>query len=236
MHTEMQTMTTPGSSDVVNAAAQTLRVAVVDDHPLFRQGLRQLLATEADLAIVADLGSALDALELAAHEPLDLAIIDLVLPTTSGVSLATALKRLQPACKILGLSMLDEPTRIAEMVRAGADGFALKSQPPAEIVAAIRTVLGGERYLPDEIAGEKVAMMIESDDAWPLRRLTQREREIFELLVAGRSNDDIASMLFIAKRTVETHRQHIMKKVGARSLVELIRIGMRHGVVTTCAP
>lgn len=237
MHTEMTMMTTnPGPTNPEAQVVKTVRVALVDDHPLFRQGLKQILARELDLQIVAELGSATDALELAAQGPIDLAIIDLILPTSSGVALATALRRIQPACRILGLSMLDEPTRIAEMVRAGADGFALKTQPPAEIIAAIRAVLAGARYLPDAISTDQLTKMIESDDAWPLRRLTQREREIFELLVAGRSNDDIATMLFIAKRTVETHRQHIMKKVGARSLVELIRIGMRHGVVTTCAP
>jgi DNA-binding NarL/FixJ family response regulator len=228
-------MTQPGPSNVVQPDVQIVRVALVDDHPLFRQGLRELLAKEVDLEIIADLGNALDVIDLASRSPLELAIIDLILPSTNGVAVTQALKRSQPTCKILGLSMLDEPTRIAEMMRAGADGFALKTQPPAEIIGAIRAVLAGQRYLPAGISADQVTMMIESDDAWPLRRLTHREREIFELLVSGRSNDDIASMLFIAKRTVETHRQHIMKKVGARSLVELIRIGMKHGVVTTVA-
>lgn len=233
MYAEMTT--NPGTTNAVEQPTQTVRVVLVDDHPLFRHGLRELLAKERDLQIVGDVGSGYDVLELAARAPIDLAIIDLVLPSTSGASLAAALKRIQPTCKILGLSALDEPTRIADMVRAGADGFALKTQPPADIIAAIRSVLRGARYLPEMSANEQVTKMIESDDAWPLRRLTTREREIFELLVAGRTNDDIAGMLFIAKRTVETHRQHIMKKVGARSLVELIRIGMKHGVVTTCA-
>lgn len=214
-------------------ATERASVVLVDDHPLFRQGLREVLGCEVDLDVVADCGNALDVLELAAQRTIDLAVIDLILPQTNGVALTSALKRLQPSCRVLGLSMLDEPTRIAEMMRAGADGFALKTQPPAEIIAAIRAVLTGTRYLPTVVATDQITTMIESDDAWPLRRLTQREREIFELLVAGRSNDDIASQLFIAKRTVETHRQHIMKKVGARSLVELIRIGMKHGVVTT---
>lgn len=214
-----------------DTGVQRAAVVIVDDHPLFRQGLVDVLQEDAHLEVVGDAGTALDALEIAQQRKVDLAIIDVILPATNGVSLTTALKRLQPGCKVLGLSMLDEPTRIAEMMRAGADGFALKSQAPAEIVGAIRKVLSGESYLPPTAANDQIQRMIVSEDAWPLRRLTQREREIFDLLVAGRSNDDIAAMLFIAKRTVETHRQHIMKKVGARSLVELIRIGMKHGVV-----
>ncbi|MDB4960606.1 MAG: response regulator receiver, LuxR family [Myxococcales bacterium] len=211
------------------------QIVLVDDHPLFRQGLREVLSRESDLDVIADVGLAAEAVQVAASRIFDVAVIDLVLPNTNGVALTTELKRLRPSCKVLGLSMLDEPTRIAEMIRAGADGFALKSQPPSEIVEAIRTVVSGTRYLPPTSSREQIHALIDSDDAWPLRRLTAREREIFDLLVSGRSNDDIASQLFIAKRTVETHRQHIMKKVGARSLVELIRIGMKHGVDTTVA-
>ena len=212
-------------------AVQRARVLLVDDHPLLRQGLGEVLAREVDVEGVATVGNATDALEIAQRERLHVAVVDVILPATSGVSLTAQLKRIQPTCKVLGLSSLDEPTRIAEMLRAGAEGFALKSQPPEDIVTAIRAIVAGGTYLPPTVASDQIQRLIASDDAWPLRRLTQRERQIFDLLVAGRSNDDIASMLVIAKRTVETHRQHIMKKVGVRSLVELIRLGMKHGVV-----
>lgn len=206
-----------------------VKTVLVDDHPLFRLGLRTAIG--AQLEIIGEVGTALDALELVQHTRLDLAIVDILLPRTSGVALTAALKRLHPGCKVLGLSMLDEPIRIAELLRAGATGYALKTQTPAEITRAVQLVLEGTPYLPPNVASDEIYAMVRSEDAWPLRRLTQREREIFDLLVAGHSNDAIAGQLFIAKRTVETHRQHIMKKVGARSLVELIRLGMKHGVV-----
>jgi DNA-binding NarL/FixJ family response regulator len=219
------------------AAATTERaaVALVDDHPLFRQGLGVVLGAEEGFELAGFAGNSADALELAKARPLALIVVDLLLPDATGASLASALKRAQPQCKILGLSMLGEPLRIAEMLRAGADGFALKSQPAPEIIGAMRAVLAGERYLPPSVDHDAILHLATSDDAWPLRRLTQREREIFDLLVRGQTNDDIAAALFIARRTVETHRQHIMKKLGARSLVELIRIGLRHGVVDAYA-
>lgn len=206
---------------------------LVDDHPLYRNGLRAVLARELDLDVIADVGSEHDAIEALERTACDIAVIDLVLPTTNGVTLTTTLKRLRPSCRVLGLSMLEEPIRIAQMLIAGADGFALKSQPSSEIIEAIRTVLSGARYLSPAISSDQIDAMIASDDARPLRRLTTREREIFDHLVAGRSNEDIAAILSIAVRTVETHRQHIFKKLGAHSLVELVRIGVKHGLNTS---
>lgn len=229
----MQTGTVIEGSGETGRIIRKARIALVDDHPLMRLGLREMLSREEDLEVVADYGNGLDLLELAARGGVDLAIIDLLMPSTTGATLVTALQRAQPRCRILVLSMVEEPIRIAELMRAGAHGFALKSAPPPRLIGAVRAVLAGQRYLPESIPSEQLSALIDSDDAWPLRRLTCREREIFDLLVSGRTNDDIATQLRIARRTVETHRQHIMKKVGARSLVELIRLGMKHGVATT---
>ncbi|MDQ3364103.1 MAG: response regulator transcription factor [Myxococcota bacterium] len=215
------------------AAASTdnrIRAVLVDDHPLFRLGLRTLLDRDPEIWVTADVGSSAQALELAATTRLDVAIIDLLLPGTGGVALTGELRRLQPTCKILGLSMIDEPMRIAEMLRAGASGFALKSQPLDDIVSAIKMVATGTRYLPATVSHDRVDTLLSDADAWPLERLTHREREVFELLVAGYSNESIATRLFIARRTVETHRQHITRKLGARSMVDLVRIAVQHGV------
>ncbi len=207
-----------------------IRAVLVDDHPLFRLGLRTLLDRDPEICVTADVGSSAQALELASTTPLDVAIIDLLLPGTGGVALTVELRRLRPACKVLGLSMIDEPMRIAEMLRAGASGFALKSQPLDDIVSAIKMVTTGLRYLPATVSHDRVDTLLNDADAWPLERLTHREREVFELLVAGYSNESIATRLFIARRTVETHRQHITRKLGARSMVDLVRIAVQHGV------
>lgn len=205
--------------------AQTI---LVDDHPLFRLGLRALLRRELELDFVGEAATADEALHLARQTRVDVALIDMVMPGGGGVALAVRLHELQPDCKIVGLSVVDEPVRIAEMLRAGASGYVLKTQPFEQIVAAIRLVLGGVRYLPPGISHDEVDA-ITAGDARPFERLTPREREVFDRLIRGQTNGVIASALFISMRTVETHRQRILKKLDAHSIVELLHLATRHG-------
>jgi DNA-binding NarL/FixJ family response regulator len=203
------------------------RTILVDDHPLFRLGLRVLLRGHEEVELVGEAATADEAIDLAGRCQIDIALVDLVLPG-GGVALAARLREVQPACKILGLSVIDEPARIAEMLLAGASGYVFKSQPLAEIVEAIRLVLGGIRYLPPGVSSDAVdtaAMTgVRSFD-----RLTRREREVFEQLIRGRSNGAIASSLLISIRTVETHRQRILDKLEAHSIVELVHLATLHG-------
>jgi DNA-binding NarL/FixJ family response regulator len=130
---------------------------------------------------------------------------------------------------VLGLSVIDEPGLIADMLRAHACGFALKTQPVVEIIDAIRQVLGGLRYLPPRVSADAIDEKLQRTMTDPLQRLTRREREVFELLIRGHSNDEIATKLFIARRTVETHRQRVMNKLSAHSIIHMQRIAARHG-------
>lgn len=207
------------------------RIALVDDHPLFRQGLAVALRNDSDLQVAGEAGSAAEALELARVVELDVAIVDVLLPGRSGISLTSELFELQPRCRVLGLSVIDEPCLIADMLRAHACGFALKTQPTAEIVDAIRQVLGGIRYLPPAVSRDAIDAELYVPARRSLGRLTKREREVFELLIRGHSNDEIASRLFIATRTVETHRQRIVKKLSSHSIAQLQRIAAVHGGV-----
>jgi two-component system uhpT operon response regulator UhpA len=209
--------------------ARRARVALVDDHPLFRQGLMVALRNELDLEVVGDVGSAAEALALAARTSIDVAIIDVLMPTTSGISLTSELYEHQPTCRVLGLSVIDDPGLIADMLRAHAWGFASKTQEISEIVDAIRQVLGGLRYLPPRVSRDAVEAELLATPTHPLQRLTRREREVFELLIRGNSNDEVAARLFISRRTVETHRQRIMKKLSAHSLAQMQRVAARHG-------
>ena len=205
------------------------QIALVDDHPLFRKGLVVALERERDLHVAAEAGDAAHALELARSVELDVAVVDILLPEMSGISLASELFDLQPRCRILGLSVIDDPGLIADMLRARACGFALKTQPISEILDAIRQVLGGLRYLPPGISRNAVDAELARTGPDPLERLTPREREVFELLIRGHTNDQIAVQLFISRRTVETHRQRIGKKLSAHSILQLQRIAVRHG-------
>jgi DNA-binding NarL/FixJ family response regulator len=123
--------------------------------------------------------------------------------------------------------------RRADADRGAAQGGRLghKTQPPDEILEAVHQVLGGVRYLPPAMPTDEIERLVANADAWPLEHLTSREREVFSLMVEGCSNDDIATRLFIARRTVETHRHRVMHKLSARSLVDLVRIALRHGIV-----
>lgn len=204
-------------------------VALVDDHPLFRQGLAIALQREDDLEVVGQAGSAAAALELAKRVTLDVAVIDVLMPITSGISLASDLLELQPRCRILGLSVIDDPGLIADMLRAHACGFALKTQPIDEVIDAIHQVLGGLRYLPPGVSRDAIEDELARTGMFPLGHLTRREREVFELLIRGNSNDEVATRLFISRRTAETHRLRIMKKLSVHSIVQMQRIAARHG-------
>ena len=208
--------------------SQTL---LVDDHPLFCAGLALALAQEPDLEVVAQVNTAEEAVRLVRGQPIDIAVIDVLMPTTSGISLASQLVEARPTLRILGLSVLEEPTIIASMLRAGASGYALKTQPPNEVTDAIRAVLAGIRYLPPRVSRTAVMTLVDGDGEQPLRRLTRREREIFDLLIRGLSNEEIGCRLFIARRTVETHRQRIMKKLATHSILDMIRVAARQGAL-----
>lgn len=208
------------------------QILVVDDHPLFRAGLALAIHSEPDLELTADVGAADDAIEVVRARPIDLAIVDVLMPKSNGVSLATELLDLQPALKILALSVLDEPAMISAMLRAGASGYALKTQPPDEILGALRSVLEGHLYLPPNAPRESILAMAKSSPDRPLERLTRREREIFNLLIHGNTNEQIGSQLFISRRTVETHRLRIMRKLAAPSLIAMIRVAAREGALS----
>lgn len=213
----------------VVGTASRVRVVLVDDHPLFREGLAVALTRGTDLDLVGEAGNADEARELARTVQIDVAIVDILMPSVSGISLTAELYEIQPTCKVLGLSAIDEPGLIADMLRARACGYALKTQPVSEIIDAIVTVAKGARYLPPNVSSTRIDAELAGTPARPFERLTRREREVFELIIRGHSNDEIAVRLFIARRTVETHRQRIMNKLSAHSLAEMQRIAARHG-------
>jgi DNA-binding NarL/FixJ family response regulator len=214
------------------AAVLKSQTLLVDDHPLFRAGLALAIDREPDLQVAAEVGNSAEACDVLRRMPIDIAVIDVLMPKTNGISLATELLEVRHEVKILALSVLDEPVMIAAMLRAGASGYALKTQPPSEIIAAIREVLTGQIYLPPRVSREAVLSLVNGKTERPLERLTRREREIFDLLIHGNTNEQIGSRLFISRRTVETHRQRIMKKLATHSIVDMIRLAAREGALS----
>lgn len=187
-----------------------------------------VLQRETELEIVGEAASSEEALALAAKLYVEVALVDLHLPEVDGIALTRALRAQHPECTVLAISADSEPLMIAQALHAGASGYFSKLQDVSEIVDAIRVVRGGLRYLPPSVSAEQLD---EFEPGHGIDQLSVREREVLEHLLAGKSNDDIATTLFVARRTVETHRQRIMKKLGAHTIADLVHIATRLGVV-----
>jgi DNA-binding NarL/FixJ family response regulator len=210
-------------------ASQRIRVAFIDDHALFCNGLSAVVGRQQQqIEVVGIASSADEARVMARSVTIDVAVLDVLIPHTSGITLAAELHELQSTCRVLALSVIDEPGIIADMLRARACGYALKSQPASEIVDAIVQVAAGLGYLPPTVSSERVEAELGAAPL-PATRLTRREREVFELLIRGTSTDDIAHTLAISRRTVETHRHRVMHKLSAHSVAQMQRLAVRHG-------
>jgi RNA polymerase sigma factor (sigma-70 family) len=207
----------------------TVRVAVVDDHTLFRQGLRMLLEEDAGLQVVAEAGDPQSAIESVDRVDPDVVLLDLVIPPSSGTEIARELRRRKQSRNILMLTMRVDAESAARSFDAGARGFAGKDEAPEDLRRAIRTVATGGTYLCPQLEPALVAAKRNAADA--LHPLTAREREVFHLIVVGMSNQAIASRLGISRRTVETHRARILQKVRAHSSVDLVRFAARNGLL-----
>jgi two-component system response regulator NreC len=204
-----------------------VRIALVDDHTVFREAFAAAIERQEGLSVVGQAEDARRAYALCDRARPHLVVLDIKLPGSSGIVAARELARREPAPRVLMLSGLEEPEYAAQAMEAGAHGYALKSQPLEDILQAIRAVARGETYVAPQLVGLDLTSAgrraVGAFDG-----LSQREREVFELLVRGRSNPQVASELCISPKTVETHRAHIMRKLGLHSIVELVRFAARH--------
>jgi len=212
-----------------------LRVAIVHAHPLFRVGLRAAISDHGrDLEIAGEADSLESAAALLAGARPEVVVLDSSLPGTGGLSALRELLRRHPGCRVLVLSSQMAEDFAAEAFAAGAMGYTGKDGNADEIILAIREVGAGQRYLSPKLAVERVNQHLldrPAGDRAPLDVLSAREREVFRLLVLGCSNEDVAERLRISRRTVETHRSRILKKLRVHSAVELLRLAARHGLI-----
>jgi two-component system response regulator NreC len=207
------------------------RVLIVDDHAVVRSGLRLLLDAEDDLEVVAEAGTAREAVFEARTAKPDIILLDVVMPDQSGLEAIPTLLHEHPDTKILVLSMQDDPRYVREAFGAGASGYVLKEAADAEVVAAIREVAGGGRYVHPALG----ARLVEAATAEAKRAeedpLSDREREVLRLLALGHTNQEISTQLYISVRTAETHRAHIMQKLRLSSRAELVRYALEQGLM-----
>ncbi len=207
-----------------------VRVVVVDDHPLMRKGLVDLLNEQADLTVCGDAATSAAALELAtAHKP-HVAIVDLSLGTESGLALVAALSQLASPVRVLVLSGYDERLHADRALKAGASGYIMKDQPTAELLKAVRRVAGGKSYVSDDVRERILSTLGPSrqttDHASSIDRLSDRERQVLALVGRGHSTREIAQQLQLSVKTVEAHYAHMKTKLGLRNGRELMRVAV----------
>jgi len=209
----------------------TIRVLIVDDHAVVRSGLRRVLDAEPDIETVAEAADADRAVfEAIEHKP-DVILLDVTMPGKSGIEGIPALLQAASAAKVLMLSMQDDPHYVREAFEAGARGYVLKEAADTEVVDAVRAVAAGERYVHPALGAKLVQAESEERRRAEEDPLSDREREVLRLLALGHTNQEIAKMLYISVRTAETHRAHIMQKLGLTSRAQLVSYALAEGLL-----
>jgi DNA-binding NarL/FixJ family response regulator len=214
-----------------SAADGPIRVVIVDDHALVRSGLRLLLDKEEGIDVVAEAGTADEGVRAARLEKPDVILLDVVMPGRSGISAAEEIIEASKGGRVLVLSMQDDPSYVREAFAAGATGYMLKEAADAELVQAVREVAGGGRYVHPTLGARLAQAEVEAARRAANDPLSDREREVLRLLALGHTNQEIAKTLFISVRTAETHRAHIMQKLGLSTRAELVRYALANGLL-----
>jgi DNA-binding NarL/FixJ family response regulator len=205
-----------------------IRVLLADDHTLVREGLRQLLGATADIRVEGEAANGDEALALVKANNYDLAVLDMSMPGLSGIELIKRLRLEKPRLRLLVLSMHGEAQYAARALKAGAAGYLTKDSASAQLVGAIRKVAGGGVHISEAAAAQLVGTP--QSDASPHTRLSNREFEVFRLLVAGRGPTEIAEQLRLSVKTVSTHKTRILEKMGVDSTADLVRYAVEKGL------
>jgi two-component system, NarL family, response regulator NreC len=208
-----------------------IRTVVVDDHAVVRSGIKLLLEREEDIEVVGEAGNAKDAIFRARALKPDVILLDVVMPGQSGIEVLPELLKESPETRVLVLSMQDDPSYVREAFAAGANGYVLKEAADEEVVAAVREIADGGRYVHPALGARLVAAEAEAAAAAQADPLSEREREVLRLLALGHTNQEIAKMLYISVRTAETHRAHIMQKLRLSTRAELVRHALSQGLL-----
>lgn len=205
-------------------------VMLVDDHTVVRAGIRLLLESQPGISVIAEASSAEEALQMSSDQDPDVIVTDLSMEGLRGAAVVEAFAEHFPSALILVLSMVDSPADIRRAMDAGARGYLLKGAAAAELPDAIARILNGEQYVQPALGAMLAARAATSPThADPIAALSEREREVLDLLVLGHTNVEIASLLFLSPRTVETHRASIQRKLGVKSRADLVRFASRSG-------
>ncbi len=221
----------------MSTTKKKIKVLVVDDHPVVRKGLQICLGRQEHMQIVGEAADGAEALLKTRQLAPDLVLLDIDLPRMNGLTVTEVLRKEMPKTKVLVLSVHSNKEYIFRIIEAGAHGYVSKGAPPEELVRAIESVCGGEPFFSPEIARAALDQLVSSGGKkQPFTQLTDREREVLALIAEGRSNKEVASRLGIGVRTIETHRERIMRKLGIHTVAGLTRFAILNGVISLEEP
>jgi DNA-binding NarL/FixJ family response regulator len=211
-----------------------VQILLADDHPLVCDGLRALLASQPDLEVVGAVSDGRDAIRATRELHPDVLVIDIAMPGMNGIEAAERIHREHAGVRIIMLSMHDSAEHVYRAVKAGASGYLLKESAGREVVEAIRTVHAGKRYLSQRIAALSALeeRLNARDEASPVESLSPREREILQLVVEGNASSQIAALVGLSPKTVETYRSRMMQKLGLPDVPALVKFAIQHGLTS----
>ena len=216
--------------------SEPIRVLIVDDHAVVRTGLRKVLEGEDGIEVVGEAGDARNAVFQTRETKPDVILMDVVMPGKTGIEAIPDVLHDAPEAKVLILSMQDDPRYVREAFDAGASGYVLKEAVDTDVVAAIRDVAAGGRYVHPALGARMLAADAEERKRAEQDPLSDRERDVLRLLALGHTNQEIAGQLYISVRTAETHRAHIMQKLRISTRAELVRYALTQGLLDTEGP
>jgi DNA-binding NarL/FixJ family response regulator len=208
-----------------------MRILIADDHGIVRSGVKLLLERQAGLEVVAEAADGIEAVEQALAARPDLCILDVGMPRLTGLQAAREIRAQLPNARVLMLSMHDDEHYLFEALKAGASGYVLKREADQDLVGAIRAVGRGEAFLTNAAERSIIRRWMEDGAEGPVIPLTPREEEVVKLIAEAYTNAQIAEILFVSEKTVESHRANVLRKLGMRDRVELVRYAIRRGLV-----
>ena len=212
----------------------TITVLVADDHAVFRSGLRAILDTEDDLEVVAEVADGDQAVDAALRLRPDVAVLDISMPRLGGLEATRRIRKALPQTRVLVLTMHEDEEYVLQLVRAGASGYLVKDSAAQELMNALRALKQGRSYFGTQAARALAAAWQGGREAPedPYGRLTDREREVFHLIIEGRTNAQVADVLCISPKTVDNHRTRLMEKLGVHSTAEMMRFAARRNLLS----
>ncbi len=217
----------------MSSVKKKIKLLLVDDHPVVRKGLHSCLANRENLKIVGEAGDGAESIRIAKELEPDIVLMDINMPGMDGLTVTETLRKETPKIKVLVLSMHSSRDYVLRIIKAGARGYVLKDAPTDELVKAIEAVNAGDAFFSPSVA--RIALnqyVAESDDRDPMAKLSDREKEVLVQISNGKSNKEIASMLGIGVRTIETHRERIMRKLDIHSVAGLTKFAISHGLIS----